>query len=64
MLIYAGMTSSARAGEGFPDGGTERDQHGGRRGWPEGDGGASVSGGGNDGGAAVDNHSSSDESMS
>jgi hypothetical protein len=27
MLTYAGMTSSARAGEGFPDGGMELDQH-------------------------------------
>jgi hypothetical protein len=64
MFTYAGMTSSARAGEGFPDGSTELNQHGGERGGPEGDGGASVSGGGNVGGAAEDNHSSSDESMS
>jgi hypothetical protein len=64
MFTYAGMTFSARAGEGFPDGGTELNQRTGGRGGPEGDGGASVSGGGNVGGAAEDNHSTSDESMS
>jgi hypothetical protein len=57
MLTYAGMTSSARAGEEFPDGGTDQDQRGG----PGGDGGEGGSGGG---GTAGDTNSTSDESMS
>ncbi len=45
MLTYAGMTSSARAGEEFPDGGTDQDQRGG----PGGVGGEGGSGGGGGG---------------
>jgi len=56
------MTSSARAGEEFPDGGMDHDQTGG------GEGGAGGSGNGdgasNTGGAAVEHHSSSEESQS
>jgi hypothetical protein len=50
------MTSSARAGEEFPDGGTDQDQRGG----PGGVGGEGGSGGGTSG----DTNSTSDESMS
>jgi hypothetical protein len=62
ILIYAGMTSSARAGEEFPDGGMEHDQTGGGGGGPGGSG--NGDGGSNTGGAAVENHSSSEESQS
>ena len=54
------MTSSARAGEEFPDGGTDQDQRGG----PGGVGGEGGSGGGGGGGKTGDSNSSSDESMS
>ncbi len=56
------MTSSARAGEGFPDGGMEHDQTGGGGGGPGSSG--NGDGGSNTGGAAVENHSSSEESQS
>jgi hypothetical protein len=59
-LTYAGMTSSARAGEEFPDGGTDQDQRGG----PGGVGGEGGSGGGGGGGTSGDTNSTLDESMS